>query len=108
MKKMYSEDEIRQVSRLYRHNITFSGDKYAAGVHGSVICSTSKPFETAMDIYTACQDVTIPVVCYSTDGTLPTINAVAVESDGSIRVNSGGVPPSSLQYTSISDAVFPV
>lgn len=108
MKKMFSEEEIKGLVTLYRHNITFNSDIYEYGVHGSVICSTNKPFETGMDIYKACKDVTIPVVCYSTSGATPTDNAVTVENDGSIRINSNGIPPSSLPFTSISDSVYPV
>ena len=108
MKKMFSEEEIKGLVTLYRHNITFNSDVYTNGVMGSVICSTNKPFETGLDIYKACKGVTIPVVCYSASGDTPTINAVNVESDGSIRVNSNGIPPSSLDFTSITDHVYPV
>lgn len=108
MKKMFSEEEIKGLVTLYRHNITFNSPDYDYGVHGSVIASTSKPFETGIDIYKACKGVTIPVVCYKSSGTEPTINAVAVDGDGSIRINSNGIPPSSLPYTSITDKVYPV
>lgn len=108
MKKMFSEEEIRGLVTLYRHNITFNSDIYTYGVVGSVISSTSNPFETGQDIYKACKNVTIPVVCYSSSGDIPTINAVAVESDGSIRINSNDIPPSSLPFTSITDHVYPV
>ena len=108
MKKMFSEEEIKQVARLYRHNITFNSDIYTYGVIGSVISSESKPFQTGTDIYKACKNVVFPVVCYSSGGDIPTDNAVAVESDGSIRINSNGVPPSPLPYTSITDKVYPV
>lgn len=108
MKKMFSEEEIKGLVTLYRHNITFNSDIYANGVFGSVISSTSKPFETGLDIYKACKGVTIPVVCYSASGDIPTINAVNVENDGSIRINSNGVPPSNLSFTSITDHVYPV
>ena len=108
MKKMFSEEEIKGLVTLYRHNITFNSDIYTYGVLGSVISSVSKPFETGLDIYKACKNVTIPVVCYSASGDIPTINAVAVENDGSIRINSNGVPPSPLPFTSITDHVYPV
>lgn len=108
MKKMFSEEEIKGLVTLYRHNIVFNSDIYTYGVVGSVISSTNKPFETGLDIYNACKNVTMPVVCYSASGDIPTINAVTVESDGSIRVNSNGIPPSSLTFTSISDKVYPV
>ena len=108
MKKMFSEEEIKGLVTLYRHNITFNSDIYTYGVHGSVISSESKPFETGRDIYKACKDVTIPVVCYSASGDIPTDNAVTVESDGAIRINSNGVPPAPLPFTSITDKVYPV
>lgn len=108
MKKMYSEDEIKQVTRLYRHNITFNSDVYTYGVFGSVISSESKPFETGLDIYKACKGVTIPVVCYSASGDIPTINAVLADSDGSMGINDNAIPPRHLQFTSISDSVVPV
>ena len=108
MKKMYSEEEIKQVVRLYRHNITFNSDIYTYGVIGSVISSERKPFETGLDIYKACKGVTIPVVCYSASGDIPTINAVNVDSDGTPRINSNGIPPSPLPFTSITDKVYPV
>lgn len=108
MKKMFSEEEIKGLVTLYRHNITFNSPDYDYGVHGSVICSTSKPFETGRDIYKACKDVTIPVVCYKSSGTIPTTNAVVVENDGSIGMNSNSIPPEHLQFTSISDSVYPV
>lgn len=108
MKKMYSEEEIKKAASLYRHNITFNSPDYDYGVHGSVISSTSKPFETGMDIYKSCKDVTIPVVCYRSSGAIPTNNAVVVENDGSIGLNSGSIPPEHLNYTSISDSVYPV
>ena len=108
MKKMFSEEEIKGLVTLYRHNITFNSDIYTYGVHGSVISSESAPFETGLDIYKACKDVTIPVVCYSASGDIPTDNAVTVDSDGSIRINSNGVPPAPLPFTSITDKVYPV
>ena len=108
MKKMFSEEEIKGLVTLYRHNITFNSDIYTYGVIGSVISSTSKPFETGLDIYKACKGVTIPVVCYSASGDIPTTNAVNVDSDGSIRINSNGIPPSPLPFTSITDKVYPV
>lgn len=108
MKKMYSEEEIKGLVTLYRHNITFNSPDYDYGVHGSVIASTSKPFESGLDIYKACWDVTIPVVCYKSIGTEPTINAVVVENDGAIRINSTGTPPMALNITGISDSVHTV
>ena len=108
MKKMFSEEEIKGLVTLYRHNITFNSDIYTYGVRGSVISSTSKPFETGLDIYNACKGVTIPVVCYSASGDIPTDNAVTVDSDGSIRINSNGIPPAPLSFTSITDKVYPV
>ena len=108
MKKMFSEEEIKGLVTLYRHNIRFNSDIYTYGVLGSVISSESKPFQTGLDIYKACKDVTIPVVCYSASGDIPTDNAVTVESDGSIRINSNGIPPSPLSFTSITDHVYPV
>ena len=108
MKKMFSEEEIKGLVTLYRHNITFNSDTYTYGVLGSVISSTSKPFTSGMDIYKACKNVTIPVVCFSASGDVPTVNAVYVENDGAIRINSNGIPPSSLPFTSITDKVYPV
>ncbi len=109
MKKMYSEEEIRQVAQLYRHNITFTTPKYTYGVHGSVISSYDKPFESVQKIYDYCKDVTLPVVCYTTgQGDYPTTNAVSVEADGVLRVNSSDIPPEALAVTSVSDHVFPV
>lgn len=108
MKKMFSEEEIKGLVTLYRHNITFNSDVYTYGVRGSVISSVSTPFKTGLDIYKACKGVTIPVVCYSASGDIPTTNAVNVDSDGSIRINSNGIPPAPLPFTSITDKVYPV
>ena len=108
MKKMFSEEEIKGLVTLYRHNIVFNSNDYAYGVLGSVISSTSKPFTSGKDIYNACKNVTIPVVCYSSGGDVPTVNAVTVENDGAIRINSNGIPPSALNITSITDKVYPV
>lgn len=108
MKKMFSEEEIKGLVTLYRHNIVFNSDDYTYGVLGSVISSESKPFETGIDIYKACKNVTFPVVCYSAGGDVPTVNAVTVENDGAIRINSNGIPPSRLTFTSITDKVYPV
>lgn len=108
MKKMYSEEEIKAVAQLYRHNITFTTPQFTYGVHGSVISSYNKPFADVQEIYHYCKDVTIPVVCYTESGDTPTINAVSVEADGVLRVNSVGVPPVPLNVTSVSDHVFPV
>ena len=108
MKKMFSEEEIKGLVNLYRHNITFNSPDYDYGVHGSVICSTKEPFKTGLEIYKACKDVTIPVVCNSSSGDMPTINAVLAESDGRMAINDNAIPPRHLQFTSISDSVVPV